>query len=83
MSEVPRHYGFQSRFAIGHRVKMDASSLGEDGLVGLVTAVNFRSHTDYILEVSWLHNGTAQSAWFQPWRLSDGGFSPGGGRKPE
>lgn len=56
---------FKSSFAIGDRVLID----GCRDLVGRVTAYLWRS-TGCQIEVSWIHNGTAQSAWIDDWRLT-------------
>lgn len=68
MAQSQTTYTHVTNFAIGQPVKVaDASG----PLLGVVTQITFRSTYEHVFEVSWLHNGTSQSAWFQPWRLFD------------
>jgi hypothetical protein len=57
---------FRSRYGFKDRVVID----GDASLVGYVTAMLWRDPDGGAIEVSWIHNGTAQSAWIQPYRLT-------------
>jgi hypothetical protein len=56
---------YTSHFALMDQVHID----GDTSLRGYVTALCWRSEDGPTIEVSWMHNGQAHSAWFQPSRL--------------
>jgi hypothetical protein len=43
---------------------------GDTSIHDTVTALCWRTEDGYMIEISWMHNGRAHSAWFQPSRLS-------------
>jgi hypothetical protein len=55
---------FEAPFAFGDRVILDDDS----SLVARVVAFSFRSHLAQI-EIAWVHNGAACSAWVDTWRV--------------
>lgn len=55
-----------SKWGLKDQVLID----GDKSLVGTVTAFSWRGG-DVQVEVSWIHNGAAQAAWIQEWRLSE------------
>jgi hypothetical protein len=55
----------QSRWNFRDRVWLD----GDESIIGIVTAFQFRETRNPIVEVSWMHNGDAKAAWFEEWRL--------------
>jgi len=57
---------FSSHFALMDKVNID----GDTSIHGTVTALCWRAEDGYMIEISWMHNGRAHSAWFQPSRLS-------------
>jgi len=59
----------QAGFALKDRVWID----GEGSIEGWVTAIQFRSDREPVLEVSYLHNGDSKVAWFEQWRLTKAG----------
>lgn len=56
---------YQTSFALRDLVHID----GDTSLTACVTAVCWREEAPSI-EVSWMHNGNANKAWIEPWRLS-------------
>jgi hypothetical protein len=54
----------ESRFGFGDRVIID----GDRSLVARVISFTFRSHCAQV-EVGWVHNGAAQTASVDEWRL--------------
>lgn len=62
---APSRSSFVSSLAFRDRVHIDA----DRDLVGYVTAFMWTQSRNTV-EVSWLHNGTSQSAWFDHWRLT-------------
>lgn len=54
----------ESPFTFGDRVIID----GDKSLIARVTRINFASHFCEI-EISWVHNGSIQTAWVANWRL--------------
>lgn len=56
---------FTSDFDIRDRVVID----GDTSLIGTITAVQFRLTREPVYEVSFIHNGQAQSPWIEGWRL--------------
>jgi len=52
-------------FSLAEKVIID----GDKSIIGVVTAVTFRT-TGTTIEVGWIHNGQANSGWFEEWRLS-------------
>lgn len=60
------HLPLNSRFMFGDWVIID----DDPSIKGRVTALLFRpSEAMPTVEVSWLHNGQATSAWIETWRL--------------
>lgn len=57
---------YTTEWPIRSRVQID----GHQDLIGHVTGVCWKADDGHSIEVSWIHNGTSQVAWFQPWRLS-------------
>jgi len=57
---------FESTLSFRDRVWLD----GEGSIEGIVTAFCFRETNCITIEVSWIHNGEAKSAWFEEWRLT-------------
>lgn len=56
---------YLSKFALQQRVSIDT----DEAIIGTVTGIAFRVTRDPTIEVSWMHNGDAKSAWFEEWRL--------------
>lgn len=56
---------FETNRYLGEQVCID----GDDSLRAVVTGVLWKSSGDHQIEVSWIHNGTANSAWFADHRL--------------
>lgn len=56
----------ESKWDFGDRVWID----GEGSIEAVVTALQFRSDRAPMVELSWIHNGTNQVAWFEDWRLT-------------
>ena len=56
---------YHSVYKLGDWVYID----DDTSIKGVVTTVQFSTEKSPLLEVSWMHNGTAQSAWIQEWRL--------------
>ena len=60
------NYTFTSCLAFGEFVYIDK----DDSIKGIVTAVCWKDTGEYTVEVSWIHCGTSQSAWFSTSRLT-------------
>jgi hypothetical protein len=56
---------FEARFALYEYVAIDR----DDSIVGVVTAVQFRSIREPTYEVSWIANGDAKVGWIEESRL--------------
>ena len=65
-AKAPPRTILRSQWAFGDCVLID----GDTSLVGRVTAFSWRDGASETVEISWIHNGTAQIAWMQPYRLS-------------
>ena len=46
---------------------------GDSSIVAVVTAVKFNAAQSAYVEASWMHNGTAVTSWFDPFRLREVG----------
>ena len=57
---------FESRFAIRSYVYIDEDKTLKARVTGLI----FREEIDMV-ELGWMHNGTAQTACLQAWRLTE------------
>lgn len=55
---------FLTPFEFGQRVTID-----DTDLAGRVTAFCWRDTDGHTVEVSWIHNGDAKSAWLPAWRI--------------
>ena len=53
------------KYAVGESVIID----GDHSLIAYVVVINWDGMgLEY--KLSWMHNGSEHSGWFQPWRLS-------------
>ena len=66
VGDLINHSSFSSRFVFGDHVTMD----GDSSLKGTVTAFQFRSNRDPVIEVQWFMNGDVKTAGFDEWRLA-------------
>lgn len=66
MSEI--RTSFHSPFALRDKVTIDGDREGK-GIVGHVTALNWRATGEPTVEVSWFDSGQARSAYIEAWRL--------------
>ena len=57
---------FDAPFTFGQRVYLD----DDRELIAIVTGLMWRDCDGVSVEVSYLHNGDAKSAWMHPWRLT-------------
>lgn len=57
---------FESKWKYRDRVIID----GDTSIIGVVTGFQFRIGY-LIVEVSWVHDGAAQTAWLEEWRLQE------------
>lgn len=65
-TKPPPRMTLHSQWVFGDRVEIDGTDV-----IGVVTAICWRSQDGMTIEVSWMHNGTAQTAWIQPYRLKE------------
>ena len=57
---------FKIALALGSRVHID----GDTSITGTVTGALWETSGRHELNVSWMHAGTSQSAWFAPHRIT-------------
>jgi hypothetical protein len=63
---LPDTTALQVPFAFSDKVFID----GDKSITARVTGFWWKDDDkNYLVEVSWMHNGTSQTAWMQPWRL--------------